>query len=256
MLQVITEFKEFASNAQTVKSMNHLFKPADQNAKTAKFGSSTNANATPAATSLVTVVKFVQLEPNTMLPHKNVKRSANYPTNNSSTESADVLKALSQIKEESVLLKYVLMTVPTTPSPTPVSATLDTIYASHQLHAKKYQFAQPMVDSIMEFVSATLDSPLVLIKKPALNAKLTNTKSSTVKHASAKVATPETQQENASRLFSHQPAKTTKSMTQSERIASVFLAVIELKESVLLFLNAKLINTSTVKDAFVRVDLL
>ena len=127
VLQVITEFKEFARNAQTVKFMNHRFKPADQNAKTAKFGSSTNANATPAATSLLTVVKFAQLEPNTMLPHKNVKRSANYPTNNSSTESADALKALSQIKEESVLLKYVLMTVPTTPSPTLVSATMDTI---------------------------------------------------------------------------------------------------------------------------------
>ena len=113
-----------------------------------------------------------------------------------------------------------------------------------------------MVDSIMEFVSATPDSPLALIKKPALNAKLANTKSSTVKHASAKVGTPETQQENASRLSSHQLAKTTKSMTQSERIASVFPAVKELRESALLFQNAKLINTSTVKDAFVRVDLL
>lgn len=153
-------------------------------------------------------------------------------------------------------LKFALMVVPTMLFLTLVSAIQDTISVNLPPNVRSSQLAQPIVDSKTEHVSAILDLPSLMIKNHVLDAILLTGKSSMVKPAYVKADISETVMENASRLFYHQLAKKTKSMTQSEKIASVFPAVRELKEPVLSFLNAKLMNTITVNAVFVKVDLL
>lgn len=155
-----------------------------------------------------------------------------------------------------MFLKFVPMVVPTMLFLTLVSAIPGTISVNPPLNVRSSQLAQPTVDSKTEHAYATLDLPSLMIKNHALNAILLTGKSSMVKPAYVKADTSETVMENASRSFYHQPAKKTKSMTPSEKIASVFPAVRELKEPVLSFPNAKLMNTITVNAVCVKVDLL
>lgn len=153
-------------------------------------------------------------------------------------------------------LNFAQTVVPTTLFLTLVSAIQDTISVNLPLNVRSSQLAQPTVDSKTEHAYATLDLPSLMIKNHALDAILLTGKSSMVKPVYVKADTSEIAMENASRSFYHQLAKKTKSMTPLEKIVSVFRAVRELKEPVLSFLNAKLMNTITVNAVCVKVDLL
>jgi hypothetical protein len=135
-----------------------------------------------------------------------------------------------------------------------VSAIQDTISVNLHPNVRSSQLAQPTADSKTEHAYATLDLPSLMIKNHALDAILLTGKSLMVKPVYVKADTSEIAMENASRSFYHQLAKKMKSMTPLEKIVSVFRAVRELKEPVLSFLNAKLMNTITVNAVCVKVD--